>query len=82
MILWQYSETKTLEWLSPKIDRVSKVLISQQLNVNPNAAISSSFKISDKTIDPSEGNINSFLNKNKKNVTSYIYIMYCKISKG
>lgn len=65
LILWQYSETKTLEWLSPKIDRVSKVLISQQLNVNPNAAISSSFKLSDTTIDPSEGNI-KFLNKNKK----------------
>lgn len=57
LILWQYSESKTLEWLTPKIDKVSKVLISQQLNVNPNAAISSSFKLSDTTVDPSEGNI-------------------------
>lgn len=66
MILWQYSQSKTLEWVSPKVDRISDVLISQQINVNPNAAISSNFKISDTTIDPSEGNINIFLNKNEK----------------
>lgn len=48
LTLWQYNESKTLEWLTPKIENVSKVLVTQQINVNPNAAVSTSFKLSDK----------------------------------
>lgn len=56
MILWQYNEDKTLDWLTPKVEKVSKVLKSQQINVNPNVAISSSFKLSDTNTQSSEGN--------------------------
>jgi len=45
LILWQYNENNTLEWLTPKIDKIAKVLVTQQINVNQNAAISSSFKL-------------------------------------
>ncbi|VVC44708.1 Ribonuclease H2, subunit B [Cinara cedri] len=47
LTLWQYSEKKTLDWLSPKVENVSQVLITRQINVNPNAAVSTSFKLSD-----------------------------------
>ncbi|XP_025198882.1 ribonuclease H2 subunit B [Melanaphis sacchari] len=50
LILWQYNEKNTLEWLTPKIDKVAKVLVNQQINVNQNAAISSSFKLSETII--------------------------------
>lgn len=56
LILWQYNEDKTLDWLTPKVEKVSKVLKSQQINVNPNVAISSSFKLSDTNTQSSEGN--------------------------
>jgi hypothetical protein len=53
--LWQYNESKTLEWLSPKVEKVLQVLVSQQINVNPNAAISSTFKLSASSAQSSEG---------------------------
>lgn len=55
-MLWQYNENKTLEWLSPKVEKLSKLLVNQQINVNSNAAISSTFKLND-SIQSSEGNI-------------------------
>jgi len=55
--LWQYSESKTLEWLTPKVKKISDVLVSQQINVNPNVAISSTFKLSDANLQSSEGKI-------------------------
>jgi len=54
LILWQYDEIKTLEWLTPKVKKVSKVLVSQQINVNPNAAISTTFKPSETSTQSSE----------------------------
>ncbi|XP_025424136.1 ribonuclease H2 subunit B [Sipha flava] len=54
LILWQYNESKTLEWLSPKVEKVLQVLVSQQINVNPNAAISSTFKLSASSAQSSE----------------------------
>jgi len=57
LILWQYSESKTLEWLTPKLEKVSKVLVDQQTNVNPNAAISTTFKPSETCTQSNEGNI-------------------------
>ncbi|CAH1715393.1 ribonuclease H2 subunit B [Aphis gossypii] len=50
LILWKYNENSTLEWLTPKIDKVAKVLVTQQINVNQNAAISSSFKLCETSI--------------------------------
>lgn len=55
--MWQYNENKTLEWLTPKIERVSKVLVAQQINVNQNAAISSSFKVCETSIQATDGKI-------------------------
>lgn len=60
LILWQYNEQKTLEWLTPKVEKVSQVLVSQEINVNPNAAISSTFKPSDNNVKCSEGNIQHY----------------------
>jgi len=57
LILWQYNESKTLEWLTPKVEKVSKVLAAQQINVNQNAAISSSFKVSETSIQATKGKI-------------------------
>jgi len=57
LILWQYNENKTLEWLTPKIEKVSKVLITQQINVNQNAAISSSFKVCETSLQATDGKI-------------------------
>ncbi|XP_026814155.1 ribonuclease H2 subunit B [Rhopalosiphum maidis] len=54
LILWQYNENNTLEWLTPKINKVAKVLITQQINVNQNAAISSSFKLSETSINSTD----------------------------
>lgn len=53
--MWQYSESKTLEWLSSKVEKVIQVLVTQQINVNPNAAISSTFKLSASSGQASEG---------------------------
>jgi len=53
--LWQYNENKTLEWLTPKIEKVSKVLVAQQINVNQNAAISSSFKVCETSLQATDG---------------------------
>lgn len=57
LILWQYDEIKTLEWLTPKVEKVSKVLVAQQINVNSNAAISTTFKPSETSTQSSEGNV-------------------------
>ncbi|CAI6347831.1 unnamed protein product [Macrosiphum euphorbiae] len=54
LILWQYNENKTMEWLTPKIEKVSKVLITQQINVNQNAAISSSFKVCETSLQATD----------------------------
>ncbi|XP_050539286.1 ribonuclease H2 subunit B isoform X1 [Daktulosphaira vitifoliae] len=43
--LWKLNKINMMEWLNKKVDKVIKVLMLKQINVNPNAAVSSTFKL-------------------------------------
>ncbi|XP_050421797.1 ribonuclease H2 subunit B isoform X2 [Adelges cooleyi] len=44
--LWQLNENNMMKLLNNKVEKVAKVLIDKQINVNPNAAVSTTFKLS------------------------------------
>lgn len=52
LIVWKYSEEKTLQWLKTKVIKVANILEQKNINVNSECAVSKTFV---RTVKESQG---------------------------